>query len=410
MSNQLMRATMLALCAVTMMLVLRGQNILNGSNPGEGPILFNGDTVVLEAGEPRKDLECSVIPLRAVLGFDMKFHTGYDVSIPLRELEGTGNTLSILFRVVAKGKDAPVYFAQQFHVPRVTDPAGQVTLEGNFDLGEGSYHVDWLMRDFAGRFCSTSWSVDAALTWKDRQISLALPPQAVRNTQSEEFEPEPPVRRADQNPPLNVKLLINFAPQRAESAALDALDTVALVSILRNISRNPEIGKFSLTVFNIQEQRVLFKEASVDEIDFPALGEALKNLNLGTVRASQLGQKKGDVTFLSSLVKDETSSGPNPDALVFVSPKTLIDASIPQDELRQLGDLSYPLFYMNYDVDPQATPWRDAIGRMVKFFKGREYTITGPRDLWSAVSEMVSKIAKSKQDRDAAAKPSPQQR
>ena len=29
--------------------------------------------------------------------------------------------------------------------------------------------------------------------------------------------------------------------------------------------------------------------------------------------------------------------------------------------------------------------------------KGREYTISGPRDLWNAVSEVVSRIAKSKQ-------------
>jgi hypothetical protein len=36
---------------------------------------------------------------------------------------------------------------------------------------------------------------------------------------------------------------------------------------------------------------------------------------------------------------------------------------------------------------------------MVKFFKGREYTITGPRDLWNAVTEMVTRIAKFKQTR-----------
>ena len=315
-----------------------------------------------------------------------------------------GNVLSILFRVVPTGCPADaVYLSQQIRVPPVTDPSGQVTLEGNFDLGEGAYRVDWLMRDFGGRFCSSSWNVDAALGIKDKQIPVALPPMAVRAAQTEEFEPEPPVHRAQQGLPLNVKVMVNFAPQRAESAALDPLDTLAMVSILRNISRSPEIGKFSLVVFNIQNEHVLLKETAVDQIDFPALGEALKKLSLGTVRASQLGQKNGDVAFLSNLIKNETSDGPNPDALIFVSPKTLVDETLPQDDLKQIGELPYPVFYMNYDVDPLADPWRDAIGRMVKFFKGREYTITGPRDLWSALSEMVTKIAKSKQDRAAAA-------
>lgn len=401
-----MRAIFVCLSAATLVL-LRGQDILSGPGPGEPPILVNGDMGVLESGEARKDLECSVVPLKALLGFDMRFHTGYNVSIPLRELEGASNTLSILFRVMPNGAGESVYFNQRIHVPRVTDTAGQATVEGNFDVGEGDYRVDWLMRDFGGRFCSASWSVDAALAPKERQMTLALPPQAIRNAQTEEFEPEPPVRRMEQNPPLDVKMLVNFAPHRMESAALDPLDTLALVSILRNISRNPQIGKFSLVVFNIQEQSVLLKENSVDQIDFPALGRALQKLNLGTVRASQLAQKNGDVTFLSNLIRNETSSGPNPDGLILVSPKTVIDVSLPQDDLKQIGELPYPVFYINYDADPQAMPWRDVIGRMVKLLKGREYTISGPRDLWNAVSETVSKIAKSRQDRNAAAQSQP---
>ncbi len=397
-----MRATFFWLGAATM-LMLRGQATMNGPSPGEIPILFSGDMAALDSGEARKDLECTVDPLKALIGFDLKFHTGYDVTIPLKELEGTGNTLSIVFRVTPKGHDSDaVYFQQRIRVPPVEDHGGQVTLEGNFDVGEGSYQVDWLMRDFGGRLCSTSWTVDAARTQKDRQMPLALGPNMVRETPREAFQPEPPVQRAEQ-PGLRVKVLVNFAPQQAQSAALAPMDTLALVSILRNIARRPQIGKFSLVLFNIQSQNVLLKENSVDQIDFPAMGSALKNLTLGTVRASQLGQKNGDVTFLSTLIKGEISEGPAPDALIFVSPKTLIDQSVPQDDLKQIGDLPYPVFYMNYDADPRATPWRDAIGRAVKFFKGREYTITGPRDLWDSVTEMVSRIAQSKQERQAAA-------
>jgi hypothetical protein len=62
-------------------------------------------------------------------------------------------------------------------------------------------------------------------------------------------------------------------------------------------------------------------------------------------------------------------------------------------ELR-LNDISG--FYMNYNLYPQDIPWRDSISHAVKYFKGTEYTISKPRDLWFATSEMVNRIARSK--------------
>src|SRR5947209_5433050 len=61
--------------------------------------LQNTDLAVFEAGDARKDLPCAVTPVKPVLGFDLRFHTGYDVSVPLRELAGGENILTVLFRV-----------------------------------------------------------------------------------------------------------------------------------------------------------------------------------------------------------------------------------------------------------------------------------------------------------------------
>jgi hypothetical protein len=51
---------------------------------------------------------------------------------------------------------------------------------------------------------------------------------------------------------------------------------------------------------------------------------------------------------------------------------------------------------MNYNLNPQANPWRDAIGNTVRYLKGAEYTITRPRDLFFAWTEIISRIVKSK--------------
>jgi hypothetical protein len=72
---------------------------------------------------------------------------------------------------------------------------------------------------------------------------------------------------------------------------------------------------------------------------------------------------------------------------------------VPQETLKVVGDPAYPVFYMNYNLYPNLAPWRDSIGHAVRYFKGQEYTISRPRDLWFAVSEVVDKIVKLKAGR-----------
>jgi hypothetical protein len=97
------------------------------------------------------------------------------------------------------------------------------------------------------------------------------------------------------------------------------------------------------------------------------------------------------------LIKTEATGEKMPDALIFAGPKAMLDSNIPQGELKEVGEPAFPVFYLNYNLNPQQTPWRDTIGHAVRFFKGQEFTISKPRDLWFAVSEIVSRIVKSKQ-------------
>ena len=73
---------------------LEAQTLMQGSGPGGLVRIFNEDSAILEAQDPRKDLACSVNPIKPQLGFDMKFHAGYEISIPLRELSGSEDILS----------------------------------------------------------------------------------------------------------------------------------------------------------------------------------------------------------------------------------------------------------------------------------------------------------------------------
>jgi hypothetical protein len=365
----------------------------------------NSDLAVLETPEVRKDLPCTVTPNKPSLGFDLKFHGGYDVTVPLNDLAGSENQLTILFRVTPDShKDDPSYFIQRIHVPKLEEDAkGDALLSGILDLGEGKYHIDWLMHDRADRVCSFYWDSEADLPARDKQMELAIAPGMVEPSESEQFAEEPPVERAQTDQPLNIKVLVNFAPQMQDSTAMKPMDTIALVTMLRRIAREPQFAKFSLVAFNVQEQRVLYRQSGADKIDFPALGEAVQQVKPGTIDLKRLQQKHGEVEFLTDLIRREVTGDDHPDAVIFAGPKVMLDDQVPEDQIKPLvTDVDYPVFYMNYNLNPQAVPWKDSIGRAVKMFKGTEYTISRPRDLWVAASEMVSRIVKSKHGRSTA--------
>jgi hypothetical protein len=395
-----------ALLACLALLPFNGLSAQDIMAPTEGLVrLMPSDAAILESTENRKDLPCTVTPDKAVLGFDLKFHLGYDVTVPIKELVGSDNQLTMVFRVTSENHPAGIYFSQHFQVPAIDrDEGGPAYLDGAFVAGEGKYHVDWLMRDRAERMCSFHWDSEASLPAKDKQMALDIAAGVVQAVDPEVFKPEPPIQREPKPAPLNVKVMVNFAPQDANSSALQPLDTRALLSMLRSISREPHISKFSVVAYNMQQQKVIYRQDEVSQIDFPALGRAVKALRLGTVDLKHLVQKHSDTDFLTQLMTSEIKDPKdNLDALIFAGPKVMLEDAVSADSLKQLTDVKFPVFYMNYNANPQMNPWRDAIGNAVRILKGVEYTISRPRDLFFAWSEIVGRIVKSKVGRGATA-------
>jgi hypothetical protein len=390
--------------------LLNSQVLMTAAGNGGAVRLLTLDAAILEARETRKDLPCTVLPVKPILGFDLKFHAGYEVTVPLKELAGPENQLTMVFRVIPEGRDdEPVYFSQKIAVPAIEEDAGgPAFLQGQFALGEGKYKVDWLMRDRSERVCSSNWDIDAALPSRDKQMTLDIAGFAVQPTDGEIFKQEPPVERETRDNPLNLKVVVNFAPQDSGSAAMQPLDLDALLAILRSIARDPHVTRFSVVAYNMQEQRVIYRQDGASQIDFPALGQALKSLNLGTVDLRKLSQKNADSVFLGELITTELKDDKAADAVIFAGPKVMLEEGLPPEALKQIADVKTPVFYLNYNLNPQANPWRDAISSAVKSMKGAEYTITRPRDVFFSWMEIVGRIVKSKFSRTATASASSQ--
>src|SRR3954467_10377125 len=380
------------------------QVMLKPVQPGEPITLLPGDAAVFESPDFRKDLPCTVTGRKAELGFDLRFHSGYDVTIPLRELSGDGSMLSVVFRVYPQdNKEHSAYFVQHFRVPVVEDEAkGDASLQGTIDVGPGKYRVEWLMRDRFERVCSSGWDVEASLSPKDKPMPLFINPEQISENAPEPFVNDSaslPSRQADG---VNLKLLVNFAPQDSTSASLQRSETEALVSILKIIQRDAHVAHLSLVALNIGESRVVYRQETSDCIDFPALGRALQGIKLGTVEVAKLGAKHSETDFLQELIQTEVANNVLVDAVVFAGPKAMLNADVPQEELRRMAGVECPVFYMNYNSNSQAVPWKDSISHAIRAFKGTEYTISRPRDLWLSTSDMFSRIVGPKRQRAVA--------
>jgi hypothetical protein len=108
-----------------------------------------------------------------------------------------------------------------------------------------------------------------------------------------------------------------------------------------------------------------------------------------------LALKHGETDFLTRLIAEEARED-HLDGLIFVGPKYSLDGNVSSKIIDQLKDCEYPVFYLNYSVDPNSYPWRDSIGRVVKQLNGFEYTISRPRDLFNAWSDIVSHLLSAK--------------
>lgn len=383
------------------------QVLIKSAEPGQPVTLNPSDLELLESDEPRRDLPCNVTPSKPDLGFDLRFHAGYTVTVPMSELEGAEDMLTVLFRVYPQdNKSHAVYFVQHFRVPAIQEDAkGDVTLGGAIDLGEGNYHVNWLIRDRAERSCSSSWDYQAELPDKDKSMVLFIKAGQIAETIQQPFANDRSAgsgshadvaHRQTGDGGLSIKLLMNFAPQKQDSAALQRTDTDALVSILKTIQRDPHVARISLVAFNMEAGKIVYRQDTADQINFRALGKSLETVKLGTVDIQHLEQKRSETDFLEDLIQKEVA-GTHSDAVIFAGPKAMLNADVPQEDLRRIGDIECPVFYMNYNLNPQAVPWKDSISHAIRAFKGTEYTISRPRDLWFSTSDILERILRSKQ-------------
>ena len=184
----------------------------------------------LAAREPHAELPCQVSPEKPSLGFDLRFHSDYHVTVPFKALAEAGGWLKMAARVTPSAEtERPAYLVQRFAIPGVAmEGRGDVVLAAGFDLGPGRYRVDWIMSDARERVCLSHWDLEAKPARAD--LPLILAPNQIVSRPDQGTQPE-----QDPNQSLQkVKILpLNLSPGKPQESILPSEETAAFCSILR---------------------------------------------------------------------------------------------------------------------------------------------------------------------------------
>ena len=98
--------------------VTRAQNQINPPEPDSSVIVPTTDLAILESPEDRTDLDCRMTPEKTEIGFDLRFHAGYQAEVGLPELATCGDELRIVLRVTSlRFRDQSYYFQDWVRVP-----------------------------------------------------------------------------------------------------------------------------------------------------------------------------------------------------------------------------------------------------------------------------------------------------
>jgi hypothetical protein len=356
------------------------------------PRVEYGALAKLASDHPRAELPCHVALDKPSLGFDLRFHSEYHLTLPLKVVADAGAWLQAAMRVTPTQEGVhPVYLVHRFVVPDVLPRnKGEASLSGGFDLGPGRYRVDWFLRDARERVCSAHWDLEART---GIGVPLTLGPNQILDMQSNMYAVAPQAT-GDFDPPLQVKILLNVSPSKPQESIVRPEDATALLSMLRGITGHPSIALSTLVAFNLREQRILYRE-DADQIEFLALERAIQSPTGGTVDIRALRDPQSETHFVTSLLTNHLGAqADSPDAIIIIGPKVTLDRKVPLESLRAKGAAACPVFYLNYNSDPKE-PWTDTIGAALRAYKGASaYNITFPRDMGIAMKELLSRIVK----------------
>ncbi len=347
-------------------------------------------TPAFAADAPDEPLPCAIDFFQPRLDFEFRFFSAYRVSIPSRRLEGPKRPFLVktVVQPLDKPGAEPVVFDRRFRAgPVVGRRSESIEFSSSFVTGEGRYQVTWYFADSQGPSCAARWEIKAERGKGERDVRMTIEPGEVDDSRVYVYRPEKAVV-GDQGRPLRLKVFLSLdVPPRRSRTQVRLWELMPRIAALRALSRHPRLAEFSLVVYSVEEQAVLFRHDLEDRFEFPALEAAVDKLEPAFVSIEQLGRDK-ELDFFTKMLLEEIPGDEQVDAYVFVGPDVYTRDNIDKQALAASPGPRGPVFFLAQT----RVPWKGLVSKAVSFFDGKRIRFASPRQLADGVEELVDRI------------------
>jgi hypothetical protein len=336
-----------------------------------------------------KNLSCHVQPIPPHLNYSFRMQAGYVVSLPLKQYSGPNHGLAILSKVTPEGQ-GPSYFASGIKLPDMPKNKTDMELAGSYLVGEGRYTVEWVLFDEANRVCRKSWHFEAKLDPAERSLGLGIPPQTVRELSFRQWsvggkslDDVRPIRR--------LTVFLHAAPLFPRSTRFRPQDRGVLLSSLASLLETLPARSVRLVVFNLDQQKELFRQDMLTPETYDQAAGSLNNLQLQLVDYRVLRNRGGHLSLLTDLVNKELQDKEQSDAVIFLGPTARYFDKVPEFDLPATAPR---FFYLQYKpLYARGADFPDSIEFAVKKVRGKAMLIHSAHEFAKSIKQIEVELA-----------------
>ena len=340
-------------------------------------------------------LHCLIQPQKPALDFAFRFDVGYIISCSLARFGGRASEVLVYARVTPQGGKS-VLLGEDYRLPQANPGAKPSQLKqdfqmsGGFAVGEGQYQVEVVVLDQeTGRTSKKRWLVRVRHPGSRSAEQAAVPsgsiiPLGVRPS---------PIKMDTSGKGLRVTVLLDAAPLNPRTPALRAWDRAFLLGSLTSLLKQIPCASVRLRVFNLEQQRELFRQDQFDEEGFMKLAASLRTVELGTISYHVLQQQQGWLDLLADYANRELLAQDPSDVVIILGPRTLLSAEIPRTKLKGRETPNPHFFYFEYFPGYfRGNPFPDVLSSLTKRLDGTVCPIYSPGDLVRCVAKMLARV------------------
>src|SRR5262249_24438435 len=141
---------------------------------------------------------------------------------------------------------------------------------------------------------------------------------------------------------------LDAAPVSPRRTTMRGGDQVMLIGTLSSLLERVPTRSVRLVVFNLDQQKELYRQDDFHLDRLNQVGEAIRSLHFNLVDYRVLQTRNGHVALLADLVNQELRSETPSDVVLFLGPTTRFTDKVPGDSLERPQGAGPRFFYFEY--------------------------------------------------------------